>query len=144
VDKNGNVANTGTCGYPHLGTVTTTPSLPPPPPPPCAHPIPSGPNGGQCDSFDTGLTALGLGALSTNPGDFITKLVALFLGISGGIAVLLIIFAGYRIMVSQGKPEALNQAREQLMAAIVGLLFLIFSFVIMEVITVDLLKLPTK
>ncbi len=45
-------------------------------------------------------------------------------------------------MTSQGKPETLQQGRDQLIAAIVGLLFLIFSFVLLQTIGVDILKLP--
>lgn len=110
------------------------PTLPPPPPPPCAQPI--GPDG-NCAQF---ATAVGL--LGTVPEQFISNLFAVLLSISGGIALLLIIKAGYQMMTSQGKPESINNARDQLVAAIVGLIFLILSFVILQVIGFDILQIP--
>jgi glucose uptake protein GlcU len=64
------------------------------------------------------------------------------LSLVGAIAIILIIISGYRLMVSQGNPENIKNAREQLTAAIVGLLFVIFSLVILQVIGVNILGLP--
>ena len=50
--------------------------------------------------------------------------------------------AGYKFMTSQGDPERVKEAREILTSAVIGLLFLIFSLVILEVIGVDLLGIP--
>ena len=120
------------CGVP--GTeLSPAPTEPPPPSPPCAT---WGANG-QCTSFGTAF-----GALATDPAGFVKTLFAVLLSFSGGIALLLIIRAGYSLLTSQGKPEAINQARDQLVAAIVGLVFLIFAFVVLETIGVDILHLP--
>lgn len=110
------------------------PTLPAPPPPPCA----DNNTAKGCTSF---LTAFG--KMSTDPEKFIVDLFAILLSISGALALLLIIRAGYTVMTSQGKPEQLKTGREQLIATIVGLLFLIFSFVILEVIGIEILKVPT-
>ena len=83
-----------------------------------------------------------IGKLETTPGGFINDLFTRVLGIVGGIAVLLIIISGYRLMASQGNPEKVQGAKEQLTAAIVGLLFVIFSLVILQVIGYDILRLP--
>jgi hypothetical protein len=83
-----------------------------------------------------------VGPIPINAGGFVQKLFAIVLSISGGIAVLLIILSGYKLMVSQGNPEKLQGAREQFTAAIVGLLFIILSLVILQIIGVDILKLP--
>ena len=45
-------------------------------------------------------------------------------------------------MTSSGDPEKVKNARDQLAAAVVGLLFIIFSLVILELITKDVLGLP--
>ena len=45
-------------------------------------------------------------------------------------------------MTSQGDPEKVKNARDQLTAAIVGLLFIIFSLALLELITRDILGLP--
>ncbi|MBI5122721.1 hypothetical protein HZA75_02565 [Candidatus Roizmanbacteria bacterium] len=82
------------------------------------------------------------GIFNTTPGDFIVKAFGILLAVSGAIAVLLIMRAGYKIMTARGNPEGLQQGREQLIAAIVGLMFLIFSFVFLQVIGVDILQIP--
>jgi len=109
-----------------------SPTLPPPPSPPCKTWI-----DGECTSF-----ASGLGAIATDPAGFIQTIFAILLSVSGGIALLLIIRAGYQLLTSQGKPEQLQNGRDQLIAAIVGLIFLIFSFVFLQLIGVDILHLP--
>ena len=91
----------------------------------------------KCASVDTAI-----GPINTNPSDFVRKLLAIILSLSGGIALLLIIFSGYKLMTSQGNPEKLQGARETLTSAIVGLLLIIFSLVIIELIGVDILHLP--
>ena len=45
-------------------------------------------------------------------------------------------------MISQGNPEQVKGAREQLTAAIIGLLFIIFSLVILQVIGFNILRIP--
>lgn len=104
-----------------------------PAPGPCT---PSG--NGKCLYLNTGL-----GTIGTDPQSLVTTLFGVILSISGGIALLLIIISGYRMLSSQGNPEALKGAREQLTAAIVGLLFIIFSFVILQIIGADILHIPS-
>src|SRR3989344_1444361 len=91
----------------------------------------------KCASVDPAI-----GPINTNPSDFVRKLLAIILSLSGGIALLLIIFSGYKLMTSQGNPEKLQGARETLTSAIVGLLLIIFSLVIIELFGVDILHLP--
>lgn len=110
--------------------------LPPVPTPPCAKDS-FDPVTKKCTKFDTAL-----GVFSTNPEGFIASIFAVLLAASGGIALLLIIRAGYKIMTSQGKPEAIQEGRDQLIAAIVGLIFLIFSFVFLQLIGFDILRIP--
>lgn len=83
-----------------------------------------------------------LGPISTDPVSFLRSFFSIMLSISGGIALLLIIRSGYQLLVSQGDAEQVKAARERLTSAIVGLLFLIFSLVILQVIGVDILHIP--
>lgn len=101
---------------------------------PCAK---SSSDGKKCEEVGTAI-----GNISTEPAGFVGTIFSLVLGLAGGIAVLLIIISGYKLMSSRGNPEQLQAAREQLTAAIVGLLFIIFSFVILQIIGVDILRLP--
>lgn len=116
-----------------IDCVAMSPS--PPPPPPCAEPL--DPVTGNCKSFKSTF-----GTLSTDAGRFIASIFGVLLAMSGGLALLLIMRAGYLIMTSAGNPERTKEGREQLIAAIVGLLFIIFSFVILQVIGIDILRIP--
>lgn len=84
-------------------------------------------------------TGLGI-EITTNAEGFIRGIFQIILGISGGIALVLIIISGYRIMTSRANPEKIQQGKEQLTSAIIGLLFIIFSIVILQVIGVDILR----
>lgn len=121
-------------------TVTLSEALftptPTPPLPPCKVDIYST-DGKGCTSIYSAI-----GDLSTDSFGFIGQLFAVLLSISGGIALLLIIRSGYQLMTSQGNPEKVKEARERLTSVFVGLLFLVLSIVILEVIGVDLLNLP--
>ncbi len=64
------------------------------------------------------------------------------IGIGGGIAFLLIIYAGFMLMTSQGNPERLQAGKELMTSAISGLILLIFSIFILKVIGVDILGIP--
>lgn len=103
--------------------------------PPCAVPLDSQ---GRCNAAMTSF-----GSFATEPGSFILKVFGILLASSGAIAILLIMRAGYKIMTSRGNPEGIKEGREQITAAIVGLLFLIFSLVFLQIIGSDLLGLPS-
>lgn len=91
----------------------------------------------KCTKIDTAF-----GAFDIEPAGFIKSIFTILLGFAGAVAVLLIIISGYRLMTSQGNPEKVQEAREQLTSAVVGLLFIIFSVAILQIIGVDILKLP--
>ena len=96
-----------------------------------------------CPGNGSGYTChTGLGEIPTKPTELISKIFAILLGLSGGIAVVLIIISGYQLIASAGVPEKVQAAREGLTAAVTGLLFVIFSLVILEIIGVNLLHLP--
>jgi hypothetical protein len=61
------------------------------------------------------------------------------IGIGGGIALALIILAGFQIITSTGNPERLKAGQELLTSALTGLIMLIFSVFILRIIGVDLL-----
>lgn len=91
----------------------------------------------KCVLFDSAI-----GPIDTDPVKFATKIFAIILSLAGGIALVLIMISGYQLMTSQGDPEKVKAAQEMLTSAIVGLLFIIFSLVILQIIGVDLLKIP--
>lgn len=92
-----------------------------------------------CESL---VTSLGPTPVGTSAGELLRVIFLAVLSIAGGVAVLLLISAGYKILTSGGKPEAIQAGRDQLSSAIVGLLFIIFAYVTFQFIVVDLLRLP--
>ena len=102
----------------------------------------------QCAAYDKDgacksvLTSLSNTPIETEPGALIKAIFLVALSLAGGISVILIIAAGYKILTSNGKPEAIQAGRDQLTSALVGLLFIIFSYVIFQFIVADLLKIP--
>ncbi len=99
---------------------------------------------GQSYSDAKGCTRIktALGFVRTDSNGFTKWLLGFVLSIAGGIVIIIIIVAGYKLMTSQGDPEKIKNARDQLTAAIIGLLFIIFSLAILELITRDILGLP--
>jgi hypothetical protein len=113
--------------------------IPSPPPPFCSTYDNTDPTKAtKCLNIETGLGV----SLPTDPGGLINALIGIILSISGGIAIILIMISGYKMMLSQGNPDQIKDAREQLTAAIIGLLFVIFSLVILQIIGYNILKLP--
>ncbi|MCL5433143.1 MAG: hypothetical protein M1524_03485 [Patescibacteria group bacterium] len=85
-----------------------------------------------------------VGPVTASADQFVKWLFGLILGLSGGIALLLIIYSGYKLMLSRGNPEKIQGAKETLVSTIVGLMFIIFSMVILEIIGVDILGIFPK
>jgi len=63
------------------------------------------------------------------------------IGVGGGIAFLLIIYAGFMIMTAAGNPERLKAGQELMTSAISGLVLLIFSIFVLKFIGLDILGL---
>lgn len=64
------------------------------------------------------------------------------IGVGGGVAFLLIVVAGFQITTSAGNPDKLKAGQELMTSAIAGLILLIFSVFILNIIGVDILRLP--
>jgi hypothetical protein len=118
-----------------VSNVENTPTAPPPPPHPSC--LQYNEALGRCEKVGTAI-----GALGTTDESFIVSIFVVVLSLSGGIALMVILYAGYLIMTSRGNAEQLQKGRELLTSALVGLLFIVFSIVILETLTVDVLHLP--
>jgi hypothetical protein len=77
-----------------------------------------------------------------SPAGFITTILRWATGIAGGIAFILIVYAGFEIITAGGNPQKVQAGRELLTAAIMGLMFLLFSAFILRFFGVDLLGIP--
>jgi YD repeat-containing protein len=92
---------------------------------------------GKCTTINTAI-----GEISTDPAEFVQKIFSIVLGLSGGIALVMIILSGYKFMFSSGNPEKVKAATEQLTSSIIGLVFIICAFVVLQIIGVDILRIP--
>jgi hypothetical protein len=91
-----------------------------------------------CTGINSAVGCIPLGSTNT--------LAAFFtrwgVGIGGGIALLAILFAGFQIITSAGDTQKLQGGRDLLVAAIAGLIMLIFSIFLLELIGVKILQIP--
>jgi len=87
-------------------------------------------------------TSVGCISIENAGTDIIKFLISLGIGIAGGIALLSFLYAAFLLSVSQGEPQKVSKAKEIMTAAIVGLLFIIFSVTILQFIGADILKIP--
>lgn len=115
---------------------TPTPTIPAAPTFPCAKP-PTKPNE-TCGAVETAI-----GPITTDPAEFIKTIFTVLLSMAGGWATYLIVTAGYQLMFSQGDAEGVKEAQEKITSAVVGIIFMILSFIILRVIGVDIFQLPT-
>lgn len=85
----------------------------------------------------------GIGCVPLNLSTFIgTFLLRIGIGIAGIIALGCIIYSSILIQVSRGNAENIQKAREQIVSCVIGLLLIILSVFIIQVIGVDILRLP--
>ena len=91
----------------------------------------------NCKSINTAI-----GNIDVSPQGFIKTIFEKVLILASFGAILVIIYSGYIFMTSGGDKEKIAGARETITSAIVGLLFIVLSIVILEIIGVDILRIP--
>lgn len=94
---------------------------------------------GKCgEDITTALGCVPIGKFE----DFVAWLLKRVIGISGGIAFLLMVFGGLKILTSAGDPKGIQAGGEMISSALIGLLFIIFSVFLLELIGVKILGIP--
>jgi hypothetical protein len=83
-----------------------------------------------------------IGCVPTEPKAFVEGVLRVVSLAAGGIALVLMILAALGMVTSEGNAEALKEAQERFYYAIIGLLVIIFSVLLLQVIGVDILGLP--
>jgi len=86
-------------------------------------------------------TAIGCINVSS-PNAFARSLLTFALGVGGGIAFLLMILGAFMAMTSRGNPDRLKAGQELITSALSGLLMIIFSVFLLELIGVKILEIP--
>lgn len=125
-------------------TIKTYSSVLSPPPPPCNEGKDANGNDTKDAAKIVTCTAVNsaVGPFSTDPGGIIKDLFVLLLGMGGGWAVYLISTSGYELMFSNGNAEQIKEAQDKITSAIVGLIFMILSVAILQIIGVQVFQFP--
>lgn len=91
----------------------------------------------------TGQCNTAIGKITINdPAEFIQQIYKYVLAIAVAAAIVLLIYSGYVFMVSSGDKTRLQGARETIISAIAGLLFILFAVAILEFIGISILHIP--
>lgn len=80
-----------------------------------------------------------LGDIPTDITAFAQKFLGIAIGLAGGIALIILVIGSIRVLTSSGDQQRLGGGRDMIVAAIAGLLFLIFSTLILKFIGVSIL-----
>ena len=83
-----------------------------------------------------------VGCVRVSGKDLAADLIKLTLGIGGGVALLSFLAAAFKLTTSHGDTTKVKEAKELLTASVSGLLFLIFSVIILEFVGVTILHIP--
>ncbi len=76
---------------------------------------------------------------SIEPGNLLADLINTLLVYGAIIAVLFIIFGGFRYIVSLGNPEGVEKARNTVLYAILGLIIMFLAYLVVAYLLADLL-----
>ena len=87
-------------------------------------------------------TLTDLGCIPNDPIGFAAKFYGIGLGMIGGVALIFIICGGYLFISSGGNPQQIQKAKIYLFYAIIGLVMAILGFVIIQIVFVNILKIP--
>jgi len=77
--------------------------------------------------------------MAGDPKQLVSQLLGWGVGIGGGIAFLMIIFAGFQMATASGDPKRVKAAQELLTSALAGLILIVLSVVLLNFIGVSIL-----
>lgn len=83
-----------------------------------------------------------VGCIPTDPSAMIKVLLRIGLLIGGGVALLIILAGSFSLSISQGDPKKTSEAKEMISSALIGLVFIIFSISILQLIGVQIMQIP--
>jgi hypothetical protein len=77
-----------------------------------------------------------------NQNEFLAFILRWALGIAGGVSFILIVYSGFLYMTSGGDKQKVQAAKELMTAAISGLLLIIFSVFVLDLLGARILQIP--
>lgn len=107
----------------------------------CTHCIGGKDNIENPDDAGAGLWTA-FGCVRTSKEGMISDIITIGLMLSGGVVILTILYGAFLLTTSSGDPKRVQEGQEMVTSAIMGLLFVIFSMIILRFIGVDILRIP--
>lgn len=113
--------------------------------------LPEGPQREACDACiqSGGKDSLrpkamytALGCIQVDNQGLVRQIIQILLSVAGLVALLSILAGAFIFSTSQGDSNKVKQARELITAAVSGILFIVFSTIILDFIGVQILRLP--
>lgn len=83
-----------------------------------------------------------IGCLPTNTMELVSSLIGFLMGLAGLFFVIQIVISGAQIIFANGDSSAIATAKKRLTNSIIAILFIIFSVTILQIIGVQILRLP--
>lgn len=83
-----------------------------------------------------------IGCIKNSGAGVVTGVARFLLGTLGGIILIMILAASFKLTTSRGDPKSTESARSMIAAAISGAFLVLFSMMILQVIGVKILQLP--
>ncbi len=83
-----------------------------------------------------------IGCIHTQPKALVEDFLKFATGIGGGLAFTMMLLGAFQMLTSGGNPQNLQSGRDVFTNAIIGLLFIIFSVLLMKIIGIDILNIP--
>lgn len=99
--------------------------------------------GGLIQSWDVCLSPEGIPTLNCIFVAF-NNVINAAIVLSGVVAMFFMMWAGYKFISSQGDAEAISAARQTFFYAIIGMLFVVFAFVVFNFVLEDLFGLSSE
>ncbi len=96
----------------------------------------------ECSAGDEAGVWTAIGCIPTDHTSIVQVFIKLGLVTGGGVALLIILAGSFMLSVSQGDPKKTSEAKEMITSAIIGLIFIIFSVSILQLIGVQILHIP--
>jgi glucose uptake protein GlcU len=87
-------------------------------------------------------TSTELGCIPNTVPGFVGRFYSIGLGLIGGVAIIFIIYGGYILMTSQGRPDRISNGKSYITYAIIGLLLAIFGYILIQVVAINILHIP--
>ncbi len=83
-----------------------------------------------------------IGCIPTDIKSIVTVIIKIAMSLAIAFVILIIFVSSLIISTSQGEPNKLTEAKDHIVSAVIGLLFLVFSIAILEFIGIELFHIP--